>query len=208
MLWVDPLADDERNTMPHPALETRDPDHRYRIALTVLLVAIAAWGIVDLILDAPTTLFSVHVVVEVTFVLLTLAALATLWLGWMRTRVDLRDALARAEAGEGERDEWRARAQQLLRGLGVEIDGQFERWGLTPAEREIGLLLLKGMGHKEIAAVLERSERTIRQHAVAVYRKSGLAGRAALSAFFLEDLLLPATGLEVPGERPRASARA
>jgi len=38
---------------------------------------------------------------------------------------------------------------------------------------------------------LERSERTVRQHAVAVYRKSGLAGRAELSAFFLEDLLLP-----------------
>jgi hypothetical protein len=32
---------------------------------------------------------------------------------------------------------------------------------------------------------------TVRQHAVAVYRKSGLAGRAELSAFFLEDLLLP-----------------
>jgi hypothetical protein len=31
----------------------------------------------------------------------------------------------------------------------------------------------------------------VRQHAVSVYRKSGLAGRAELSAFFLEDLLLP-----------------
>jgi len=36
-----------------------------------------------------------------------------------------------------------------------------------------------------------RRERTVRQHAVAVYRKSGLSGRAELSAFFLEDLLLP-----------------
>jgi hypothetical protein len=31
----------------------------------------------------------------------------------------------------------------------------------------------------------------VRQHAVSVYRKSGLAGRAELSAFFLEDLMLP-----------------
>jgi hypothetical protein len=31
----------------------------------------------------------------------------------------------------------------------------------------------------------------VRQQAIAVYRKSGLAGRAELSAFFLEDLLLP-----------------
>jgi DNA-binding NarL/FixJ family response regulator len=53
------------------------------------------------------------------------------------------------------------------------------------------LLLLKGYGHKEIAKLLGRSERTVRQHAVAVYRKSNLSGRAELAAFFLEDLLLP-----------------
>jgi hypothetical protein len=55
----------------------------------------------------------------------------------------------------------------------------------------VAMLLLKGLGHKEAASVLDRSERTVRQHAVSVYRKSGLAGRAELSAFFLEDLLLP-----------------
>jgi DNA-binding NarL/FixJ family response regulator len=53
------------------------------------------------------------------------------------------------------------------------------------------LFLLKGYGHKEIATLLGRSERTVRQHAVAVYRKSKLSGRAELAAFFLEDLLLP-----------------
>jgi hypothetical protein len=36
---------------------------------------------------------------------------------------------------------------------------------------------------------------------VAVYRKSGLSGRAELSAFFLEDLLLPLTSSEDAGER-------
>jgi DNA-binding NarL/FixJ family response regulator len=43
---------------------------------------------------------------------------------------------------------------------------------------------------KEIA---ERatSERTIRAQAAALYTKAGLTGRAALSAFFLEDLLAP-----------------
>ncbi|MCP4037721.1 MAG: LuxR family transcriptional regulator, partial [bacterium] len=75
-----------------------------------------------------------------------------------------------------------------------EIDAQFDRWSLTPTERQVALLLLKGLGHKEVAATLDRSERTVRQHAIAVYRKSGLGGRAELAAFFLEDLLLPADG--------------
>jgi hypothetical protein len=50
----------------------------------------------------------------------------------------------------------------------------------------------------------------VRQHAVAVYRKSGLAGRAELAAFFLEDLLLPAAGAaeEKAGETRRGAAAA
>ena len=52
-------------------------------------------------------------------------------------------------------------------------------------------MLLKGFSHKRIARHTETSERTVRQHSVAVYRKSGLAGRAELAGFFLEALLLP-----------------
>jgi DNA-binding NarL/FixJ family response regulator len=72
------------------------------------------------------------------------------------------------------------------------VDEQFGAWHLTPAEREVAMLLLKGHGHKQIAAATGRSERTVRQHAVAVYQKSGLQGRAELAAFFLEDLTVPA----------------
>jgi DNA-binding NarL/FixJ family response regulator len=52
-------------------------------------------------------------------------------------------------------------------------------------------MLLKGYGHKEVAALTGRSERTVRQHAVAIYEKSGLKGRAELAGFFLEDLVVP-----------------
>ena len=83
-------------------------------------------------------------------------------------------------------------AQEALRGLGEAIDRQFTRWTLTPAEREPAPLLLKGLSHKEIAEARSTHETTIRQQALAVYRKSGLRSRAELSAFFLEDLLLPA----------------
>jgi DNA-binding NarL/FixJ family response regulator len=55
----------------------------------------------------------------------------------------------------------------------------------------VALLLLKGHGHKQIAAMTGRSERTVRQHAVAVYEKSGLHGRAELAAFFLDAVPLP-----------------
>jgi DNA-binding CsgD family transcriptional regulator len=78
-----------------------------------------------------------------------------------------------------------------MEGLGVSIARQFRRWQLTPAESEVALLLLKGLSHREAAAVRGVSERTVRQQAREVYRKADLAGRSELSAFFLEDLLLP-----------------
>ena len=86
---------------------------------------------------------------------------------------------------------WRAESRALLNGLGDAIETQFSRWNFTDAEREVALLLLKGKSHKEIAHATGRSERTVRQHAVVVYQKSGCAGRAELAAFFLEDLVLP-----------------
>ncbi|RMF83933.1 MAG: DNA-binding response regulator, partial [Nitrospirae bacterium] len=95
-----------------------------------------------------------------------------------------------------EAERWRREARHLLRGLGEAIDAQLHRWGLTPAEREVALLLLKGLSLREIAAVRRVGEATTRQQAQAVYRKAGLAGRHELAAFFLEDLLLPAEARE------------
>jgi DNA-binding NarL/FixJ family response regulator len=55
----------------------------------------------------------------------------------------------------------------------------------------VALLLVKGLALKDVAQVRATSERTVRQQSLAIYRKSGLAGRAELAAFFLEDLLSP-----------------
>lgn len=86
---------------------------------------------------------------------------------------------------------WRTESRALLAGLSQAIDEQYSRWNLTEAEREVALLLLKGLSLKEVAAVRAITERTIRAQARAIYTKAGLTGRAALSAFFLEDLLAP-----------------
>ncbi len=170
---------------------TNDGDAGRRIALTALLLGLATAGAIDLALDWPNGPNSVHVLIEGTVLLLCLVGVAALWGAWARTRRSLARTRAAMADREAERDHWRTRTETLLRGLGAAIDDQLRAWQLTPTERETALLLLKGYGHKEIAALCGRSERTVRQHSVAVYRKSSLAGRAELAAFFLEDLLLP-----------------
>ncbi|MFO0691743.1 MAG: LuxR C-terminal-related transcriptional regulator [Myxococcota bacterium] len=171
--------------------------------MTALLIAIAAFGATDLALDRPSTIFSLHVGFELAFIALCLGGVAFVWRGWRGARAELAGSRQALRDREAERDRWRDEATRLLAGLGAAIEAQFERWGLTPAEKEVALLLLKGLGHKDAALVLDRSERTVRQHAIAVYRKSGLAGRAELAAFFLEDLLLPQ---QTGGPHPPGSA--
>ena len=101
----------------------------------------------------------------------------------------LRDLdIARAE-GEG----WRSQVQSHLAGLKDAMDQQFQAWGMTVAEREVGLLILKGLSHKEIAALRATTDATVRQQAQSIYRKASLPGKTAFSAYFLEDLLLPET---------------
>ena len=102
------------------------------------------------------------------------------------------DLAERLAATEAEAARWRGEARDVLRGLGAALDRQFARWSLSPAEKEVALLLLKGLSHKEIAQARAITEATARQQARAVYRKAGLSGRNDLAAFFLEDLLLPA----------------
>jgi DNA-binding CsgD family transcriptional regulator len=86
---------------------------------------------------------------------------------------------------------WREEASTVLNGLSDAIDSQLSRWGLTQAEKEVALLLLKGLSLKEVAEMREVSEKTARAQSFSVYAKSGLSGRAQLSAFFLEDLMVP-----------------
>ena len=159
--------------------------------LVLLLLAIAIVSAADLVLDAPASWLTLHVIVDLSIVLLCLAATGYLWRGWRRTQQSLGKTRLALGERQAERDAWRTRAQKLLNGLEEAIDEQMRQWELTAAERETALLLLKGYSHKEIAALSERSEKTARQHSGVVYRKSGLSGRAELAAFFLEDLLLP-----------------
>ncbi|RFF28862.1 helix-turn-helix transcriptional regulator [Wenzhouxiangella sp. 15181] len=109
----------------------------------------------------------------------------------IRGRRQLNQMHTRLDSVQAESRRWRERYQSTIRGLSEAIQEQFEAWQLSKAEAEIALLLLKGLSLKEIAAVRTTGERTVREQARAIYRKAGLTGRSELSAFFLEDLLLP-----------------
>lgn len=169
----------------------QEMDTRLHWILAVALLSIVVFGTADLIMDQPARWLSFHVVFELLMISGALLMAATLWLGWWHSAHAVIDLQQRLEAHTVELDHWRESSRHALEGLGVAIEDQFARWGLTATEREVALMLLKGYGHKQIAARTGRSERTVRQHASTVYDKSGLGGRAELAAYFLQDLMLP-----------------
>jgi len=166
----------------------RTPDDRI---VAWLLLIFSAAAVTDVVLDAPDTIFSFHILVELVLIVSSLAAAAFLFRRVRMSRQQLdetRQALGRENA---EARAWRRRAEHFIRGLADEMDAQFDAWQLTLTEREIALFLIKGFSTRDIAYLTGRSERTVRQHAIAIYAKSELGGRAELAAFFLEDLLSP-----------------
>jgi DNA-binding CsgD family transcriptional regulator len=124
------------------------------------------------------------------------AVLALSFMVKFKERADQSDT--KIELLELVNSEWQKRTRTYAEGLSVEIDRQMAAWGLSQAEKEIVLLLLKGLSNREIAEIRETSEHTIKQQSSAIYRKSETSSRAELSAFFLEDLLVPP---QPPGTR-------
>lgn len=171
--------------------DIEESDRGLRMLLAFVLLAAIVGGAVDLMFDAPDTIWSAHVIYEILLISASLTAFFLLWRGWFRARHEITEIRHELKEHKAERDAWRASAESALAGLGRAIEERFRGWGLTPAESEVALLLLKGRSHKEIAFLTSRSERTVRQHAVSVYQKSRLGGRAELAAFFLDDVALP-----------------
>lgn len=155
---------------------------RNKIAITYALSAsalalITMLTVIDLVLDWPHALSLFHFVVEIGIVFICFGLTIFMAINSYQAQLQTQHANSHLE--------------NHLQGLSQKIDAQLREWGLTRTEYNTAILLIKGLSHKEIAAICGRGERTVRQHAVAVYRKSGVAGRAQLSAFFMEDLLPP-----------------
>jgi DNA-binding CsgD family transcriptional regulator len=173
-------------------------ERRLLIGVLVAFLGVAVFAAIDISADLHEGTAIGHVLVEGGILLV--ALLGSIFMA-RRLAVTLRRARAaheevlalteQLETSQADASRWRSEARDLVKGLAEAIDQQFDRWSLTPAEKEVALLLLKGLSHKDIAEMRAVTEATARQQARAVYKKGSLSGRHDLAAFFLEDLMLP-----------------
>ncbi len=70
------------------------------------------------------------------------------------------------------------------------LELQFDRWGLSAAERDVALLTVKGLSLAEIAKLRETSEGTIKSQNNSIYKKAKVKSRTQLLGALIEELLI------------------
>ncbi len=159
---------------------------------TVLIVVLLLVGLtsgLDLLTDLSEGASVSHIFKEALVILL--AVILIIWILYeQRQQVaqihHLKTELAQSKKQQGKAHSYILSARKQLSEV---ISKQFDEWNLTLSEKEVGWLLLKGFSLKEIAAIRDTLEKTVRQQASAIYKKAQLSGRHAFSAWFIEDLL-------------------
>ena len=121
-----------------------------------------------------------HLILEAAVVLALLSGVAFLM-------VELRSLLARMSDMETGLSIARGQVVQVMQAF-------FEDWGLTNAEREVAVMILKGLDNDTIADVRNTASGTVRAQATSIYAKSATSGRAQFISLFVEELMVGEIG--------------
>ena len=68
------------------------------------------------------------------------------------------------------------------------LNGYFDQWDFSPAERDVTRLMLKGCSTAEIAEIRGAKEGTVKAQTNSIYKKSGYSTKTQLLSAFIEDL--------------------
>lgn len=165
---------------------------RFWVGIGIFFVMFVS--LLDLFEDMQSESNKLYMVVDITYVGAMLTVLVYLWrylpLTLRQTNLALTTQLVKKHQ---DIENWKQKAADTMKGFSRLISTQFEEWELSKAEKEVALLLLKGLSIKEISCVRGTSPGTTRQQATSLYSKANISSRAELSAFFLEDVLLVPT---------------
>ncbi|MDE0112733.1 MAG: helix-turn-helix transcriptional regulator [Albidovulum sp.] len=148
-----------------------------RMIMLGTIAAAILFFVYDLYVDAfiEHEYLTFHFIVEsVVFAGVSIALLAGI-----RDLLRLRTRLAREEK----------RLDVFSRALAESIDMQMGEWQLTPSEKEVAWLVVKGYRFSEIARARGVKENTARLQASSLYAKAGVSGRSEFVAEIIQSLL-------------------
>lgn len=175
---------------------TNVEENRVKIITFVILLGTSIFALVDIVLDIREGIRLNHLIHEAALWLFSMIGAfyqfrVIKWqsqemVGFQQKIHDLDQINSKLKK---ERETFEKKISHLSTEFLSNIDEQFNQWAFSRGEKEIALLLIKGLSMKDIANIRGSNENTVRQQASQIYKKSSLNGRMELSAFFLDDLL-------------------
>ncbi len=161
-------------------------EQRFRYFYTAIVAFIAVSGIIDLYLDDTGHGLNRHQIVEIIFLVVAVLSVIFLWITLSRRLSSTKEMLFTATK---ELEVFRTQNRSVLEAMRDAVHIQFQKWKFSPSEVKIAELLIRGYSSRQIAGILNKSDRTVRNQAISIYQKSGMTGRHDLAAFFLLDVL-------------------
>jgi DNA-binding CsgD family transcriptional regulator len=158
------------------------------VLILIFFTLVIASGI-DLFSDFSVNLDFTHVIKEAVILVISLLAVAWLLFDMRQQAIEIRTLRKELSIIKTPAQVPKKEVLEAKKTLSHVISVQFDDWNLSNSEKEVGWLLLKGLSLKEIAMLRNTLEKTVRQQASAIYKKAGINGRHAFSAWFIEDVL-------------------
>lgn len=159
------------------------------ILLIAVLMVIILGNLYDFVTDFRHGAPTLHLLEEGVVIAVSLALVLWLFTDLRRQRRELEQLRRELATAHETTERLPPETTRARHHIGHLIQDQFREWELTDSEQEVGLLLLKGLSFREIAALRQTREKTVRAQASSIYRKAGVDGRHAFAAWFIEDFL-------------------
>jgi len=158
--------------------------------IVLILTLIMTLNTIDVFVDIELGVPIWHIIEEISIVIMSAFGAAYLIFHIRRRTAELHQLSELIQHKDVELENISAQTREARKQYSLAIHDQFISWGLTKSEREVALFILKGFTFKEIAIIRDTKEKTVRQQASSIYEKSGVEGRHAFAAWFMEDLLV------------------
>lgn len=175
---------------------TNQQENKIKIITFLILIGVSVFTLIDIISDMNDEVPLNHLIHEAAIWLFSMGGAVYQFriIKWQKNEMEeFQEKIQQLDSTNRklkfEQGEFQKKISHLSTEFLVNIDEQFNHWSLSRGEKEIALLLIKGLAMKEIADIRSSNENTVRQQASQIYKKSSLSGRMELSAFFLDDLL-------------------
>ncbi|MDH5718426.1 MAG: LuxR C-terminal-related transcriptional regulator [Spirochaetia bacterium] len=152
------------------------------------LALVSIFALWDIYTDIKNNSNLKHLIPEVFFFIITSIAFIFFFRSNLEKELSIKNIKSTNQNLQKKAEYWKKKTIKQRENIRKDIENQFRNWELSKSEITVAFLIIRGYSFIQIASLLKKSERTVRQQAIEIYNKSGFNSRSEFTAFFLETI--------------------